>query len=378
MKITPLPNSIEAFLALLRAGLWEKEVRLSQFEKIDFDEVYRLADEQTVFGLISAGLEHITDWKSPQETAFRFVDIIMQLEQRNLSMNQFIGDLFRRMKDSGVEALLVKGQGIAQCYERPLWRAAGDVDLFLDGDNYQKAKEFFQGKASSIRQEKEYLKHVGMMVGPWAVELRGNRRADVTARMDRVIDAVQTDTFHNHHVRVWRNGETEILLPSPDNDVIFVFTHILHHFYRGGGIGLRQICDWCRLLYVYNDQIDRTLLKRRLEEAAIVPEWKLFGGFAVKMLGMPEEVMPFYEEPTRRGLKKIGQILDFIMERGNFGHKRDISDDRKYPFLIRKFISMWRKGGDILRQYLIFPANSCRYFFRFLFSGLMFAAKGKR
>ena len=147
--------------------------------------------------------------------------------------------------------------------------------------------------------------------------------------------------------------------------------------WEGGGIGLRQICDWCRLLYVYNDRIDRVLMKKRLEEVAIIPEWKLFGGFAIKFLGMPEDAMPFYEEPTRSGLKKIDQILDFIMERGNFGHKRDLCYYRKYPFLIRKCISLWRKGGDILHHYRIFPANSYRYFFRFLSSGLSSAAKGE-
>ncbi len=370
-------NNIEVFLALLRAGLWEREAQLLPYGNIDFNEVYRLAEEQTVIGLLAAGLERIADRKTPKEIALRLVGNTMQLEQRNLSMNQFIGDLTRRMNDSGVYTLLVKGQGIAQCYERPLWRAAGDVDLFLDEVNYQKSKVLFQGIATSMKQEGEYTKHVGMMIGPWEVELHGNMRSAVTSKMDRVIDSVQADTFDNHNVRIWRNGETDIMLPSPGNDVIFVFTHILHHFYRGGGIGLRQICDWCRLLFVYNDQIDRAVLKKRLEAAAIIPEWKLFGGLAVKNLGMPEEAMPFYEEPSRKELKKIKKILEFIIERGNFGHKRDLSYYRKYPYFIRKVISLWRKGGDIFHQYLIFPANSCRYFFRFLSGGLASVARGK-
>lgn len=49
------------FLALLQAGLWEKEVRLSAFEKGDLAEVYKLASEQSVVGLVAAGLEHVVD-----------------------------------------------------------------------------------------------------------------------------------------------------------------------------------------------------------------------------------------------------------------------------------------------------------------------------
>ena len=362
-------KSVKVLLALVRGGLWEKEVRLAEYGEIDLDEVYRLAEEQAVTGLAGAGMEHITDWKAPKKSALRFVGQTMQLEERNLAMNQFIGDLIRRMNDAGVETLLVKGQGIAQCYERPLWRAFGDVDLFLDEANYEKAKGFFQEIASSAKEELGYTKHIGMLVGPWNVELHGNMRAQVTARMDRVIDAVQADTFGNHHVRVWKNGDVDILLPSPDNDVIIVFTHILHHFYRGGSIGLKQACDWCRLLYVYHDQIDRDLLKERLAEAAIIPEWKAFGRLAVEFLGMPEEAMPFYESG------KCRRLLDVIMERGY--NKRDLSYHDKYPFLIRKSISLWRKGKDILHHARIFPANSLRYFLHFLSWGLVAAAKGK-
>lgn len=57
----------------------------------------------------------------------------MQLiEQRNVAQNQFIGALIQKLNATGIKALLVKGQGIAQCYEKPLWRKSGDVDLFYD------------------------------------------------------------------------------------------------------------------------------------------------------------------------------------------------------------------------------------------------------
>ena len=46
-------NNIEAFLELVRAGLWESEAQLSQFGKVDYAEVMRLAEEQSVVGLIT-------------------------------------------------------------------------------------------------------------------------------------------------------------------------------------------------------------------------------------------------------------------------------------------------------------------------------------
>jgi len=78
-----LSNNQQAFLALVRAGLWEKEVQLASFGQIDFNEVYRLAEEQSVVGLVAAGIEHIVDVKVPQEVALQFASIALQIEHRN-------------------------------------------------------------------------------------------------------------------------------------------------------------------------------------------------------------------------------------------------------------------------------------------------------
>ena len=41
-----------------------------------------------------------------------------------------------------------------------------------------------------------------------------------------------------------KGSKVQVFLPAPDEDVVFVFSHILQHFYKEG-IGLRQICVWC-------------------------------------------------------------------------------------------------------------------------------------
>ena len=83
---------------MVRAGLWETEVRLAPFEKVDFHEVYRLAEEQSVVGLVAAGLEHVVDVKLPQEVALTFVGSTLQLELRNLAMNSYINVLNKRLE----------------------------------------------------------------------------------------------------------------------------------------------------------------------------------------------------------------------------------------------------------------------------------------
>lgn len=374
-------SNTKAFLELVRAGLWEKKARLSQFGNVDFEEVMRLAEEQSVIGLVTAGLEHLdvgslkgeVVYKPSQKDMLQFIGLALQLEQENAAMNRFIESLIDKMRHNGIYAVLVKGQGIAQCYERPLWRACGDVDLLLSDDNYEKVKEFLHPFASTIEKESIGGKHLGMTIEQWVVELHGHLYCGLSNQIDLVIDDVQWDVFYNNHVRLWENEKTQVFLPSADNDVIFIFTHFLKHFYKGG-LGLRQICDWCRLLWCYRSELNICLLESRITKMGLMSEWKAFGALVVDILGMPCDAMPLYDGSIH-WKRKVRRILSFILMSGNMGYNRDRSY-RNYPFVIRKVYSMGRRVGDMVNHMRIFPLDSIRFLFSIVLNGMRSAAKG--
>lgn len=377
-------SSINAFFALIRAGLWADaganlKANLDLDDKVDWEEVYQLAEEQSVIGVILAGIERYKnlnlDLHLDQELLLQWIGEVEMLEQQNKEMNQFIAELTEKMRQADIYTLIVKGQGIAQCYERPLWRVCGDVDLFLSDDNYQKAKSFLMPLASSVEPEGLYKKHLEMIIDPWVVELHGSMRSGLSSRVDNVIDEAQHEVFNGGNVRSWMDGKAKVFLPGVNSDVIFVFTHFIKHFYCEG-LGLRQICDWCRLLWVYRDSLNHGLLEARLKKMGLMSEWKAFGALAVDYLGMPSEAMPLYSS-DRKWLRKTDSICSFILEVGNFGHNRDNSYFQKYPFLFRKTISMRRRCADLIKHARIFPWDSIRFFPGIMFNGLRSAATGE-
>lgn len=368
-------NSYVVFFTLLRAGLWEKEVGLASFGEIGFDAVLQIAEEQSVVGLVTVGLEHVKNVKVPQEVLLEFIGQTLKLEQQNKAMNGFIAKLIERMRVAGIYTLLVKGQGIAQCYEKPLWRTTGDVDLFLSEDNYEKARRFLTPMASEVDTENKYEKHLAMTIDSWVVELHGNLRCGLSSRIDRVLDDIKRNTFGDGNVRSWINGRTPVFLPIAENDALYVLTHILSHFYKGG-IGLRQICDWCRLLWTYRAKIDLKRLEVRIRQAGLMSEWKSFGAFAVNYLGMPSEAMPFYSA-DKKWKRKADKICAFVLEVGNFGHNRDMSYYSNYPFIIRKAISFSKRCGDLIRHAQIFPLDSFRFLPFMIINGMREALRGK-
>lgn len=355
------------FIELVRAGLWEKEVQLLPYQDIKWQEMYRLATEQSVLGLVLAGLEH-SDVKPPKEILLQSIGEVQQIEQRNNAMNSFVAELTDGLRKKEIYCLLVKGQGIARCYERPLWRSARDVDLMVSGENYKKASDFLMSLASKVDDEVEHTKHLAFTIDGWEVELHGTLRSGLWRSLEASIDEVQNDVFYGGHVRSWMNGQSQVFLPAADEDVVFVFSHILQHFYKGG-IGLRQICDWCRLLYTYRETLNKEILEERLRAAGVMTEWKAFGAFAVNYLGMSEDAMPFYSTDIKWE-KKAERIMRYILETGNFGHNRDVSYQKKLKPFVRKTVTMWRQTKDNAKHFWIFPIDSVKAWWSIFVAGI--------
>ena len=363
-------NNQKVFFEQLRAGLWEKDVRLSPYKNIDYSVILNLAEEQSVVGLVAAGLEHVVDVKVPQQLALQFAGQTIQLEQRNKAMNAFIAKLIGKLRNEDVYTLLVKGQGIAQCYERPLWRASGDVDLYLSNDNYEKAKKLLLPIATNIEKEERKRLHLGMTVDEWVVELHGTMYTKLSRRMNRVADDVHSDLFYNGNVRSWNDNGVPVFLPSANNDVIIIFNHNINHFFLEG-VGLRQICDWCRLLYTYKESLNYGLLESRIKKMGLMTEWKAFYNLACRYLGMPDLGEGLLACDSRFD-NKADRIMEHVLESGNFGHNRDVSYRAKYSSIVVNAVTLRRRIYDFARFMRVFPVDAPKFFGQYLWNRMLY------
>ncbi len=337
-------------LELVKAGLWGKEARLSTFEKLNFTEILQLAIQQGVVGLVTAGTERVTDVRIPQTDLLQFVSQSLRIERRNKAMNLFVAELVEKMRAFDIYAILVKGQGVAQCYEEPLWRPSGDVDLLLSEANYKKAKKLLLPLSSNYKNEERYSHHLGMNIGQWYVEIHGSLRTGLSARVDHEVDAVQDSVFIGGNVRTWDNNGSSVFLPAPTEDVFLVFTHFIKHFYKEG-MSFRQICDWCRLLYCYRENLNLRLLESWIKKSGLMIEWKAFATLAVEYLGMPVEAMPFINVLETSGTSEIAREDD------------NVDLNKKAAKLVELILGGYsgNKIKDTLQIAKIFPGKVLRY-----------------
>ena len=292
LKCERMNNTQTVFLELVKAGLWGNgnlDIRIDG--TTDWNYIYRLAQEQSVQGLVLQGIEwfknHNLSLGIPQVLLLQWIGEVQLIEQRNKAMNQFIAELVEKMRAADIYSILVKGQGVAQCYEKPLWRPSGDVDLLQSEVNYKKAKELLLPLSSSNKNEERYSQHLGMSIGQWYVEIHGSLRTGLSTKVDREVDVVQNSVFIGGNTRSWQNEGTLVFLPAPTEDVFLVFTHFIKHFYIEG-MSLRQICDWCRLLWTYRDSLNYGNLELWINKAGLKKEWQAFYNLVSRYLGMPD------------------------------------------------------------------------------------------
>ena len=347
-------NSLEAFFALVRAGLWGKEDLPSLYGNFNYSEICCLAEEQSVVGLVAAGIEHVDSLKVPQEIALHLAGQALQLEQRNLLMNSFLLEHIKNLRDNGIDPILMKGQGVAQCYERPLWRSSGDIDFLLNPEGFERAKRLLKTCFAPISEGRDFDKHIGFWINEWEVELHGSLSCGLSKKMDHALKELLSGIVEKRIIREWNNNGTVIYLPKEDYDVFVLFTHIIKHYYKGG-VGLRQICDLSRLLWCYKDSIKEGFVKEWLVKMGLMTEWRVLSAYMTYYLGLPKDVVPLYDD-NNRWKRKAELVNDYIIKVGNFGHNRQIYNGKHS--IVKFIFNKTRRVNDFLSHARVFPLDS--------------------
>ena len=366
-------RAVEVFLTLLRAGLWGTEAVLAPADPADWKDVFTLASEQTVIGLVGEGLQHASGTLPPESVLHAFIGTSYGTELRNREMNAFLSGQYAAMSEAGIRAVVLKGQGIACCYRNPMWRQSGDIDYLLSAEDYASAKDLLVPKADEADHEDKALLHYPLHFGDIVVELHGTLHTDISRRIDRCMSAKQQALFSKEDFRYEKINGVTLRLPSLQFDVVYVFTHILHHFYQGG-IGLRQLCDWARLLYVSSGRLDVDQVRKDLESMHLAREWQVFAAFLVDRLGMDPARIPLYSEASPH---RSEALLKRILKSGNFGHNEQARSLEFRNYFHRKIASFFGRGKEILQSFPVFPGKTLVNLASFFWNGTRKVLRGE-
>ncbi len=363
----------QLFLQLYRGALWadlpQEAPQPVRADGATWQRVADLAEAQTCQGLLADALSLLpAESRPPKPVYFSLVTATADAEDANRKMNQSLRGLFPMLERQGVRAWLLKGQGLAQCYPQPAHRMAGDIDVLIPRkDEFERAVRLFsahlpRGERGEGRYERAFY------LGDVIIELHSRIVTDFSPRLHRHFPAWSQAYYGREPVR-WG----DVALPPTDFDAIFVFVHLARH-YVGGGIGLRQVADWMRFLYVHRADggqcpLDVARLERDIDRLGLRRLWTVFAVMAVRHLGCPASAMPLYDASPRYHAA-ADAVLRSILDEGNFGHHDAAMDQRPKGFLAGKAFSFLVQSRRMARKLRYFPVESLYCFPQLVCGGL--------
>ena len=310
------------FLLTVLLGLW-KDVpecvqriraeidKMSIRQKNDWNSAVKMAEFQSVTGLLFSGRSEMGFVNENEKKVFYYH--IGQLIMNNSSINHTLSFIVAELNRNAIPYCLLKGQGIGAYYKEPEIRVGGDIDLYV-GKYQQRAIESLLPFANQKKCEING-KHANLCIYGTEVELH------------RYVDSMIS---HKHNEIFWEWSEKELFdnaksiivdkkevrIPKPTFNAFCIFYHLFRHFLISG-VGLRQLCDWARLLYCEKDNIDRKELCSKLQMFGIDEGWDAFMTLLECHLFLPECATIYCK--GRCSDKKVNRIMGYIMKDGNLG-----------------------------------------------------------
>ena len=321
---------------------------------IDWQQLYSFASKQAILGLCFEGVERLGEEypeelkQNPigKELLTTWMAKTQQIRRQNMNVNGVAAKLYSKFREDGLRCCILKGQGNAVMYPNPYSRTPGNIGVWVNAsreDMTEYAKNHFK-QEDDIR-----FHHLETTMDGVPVELH-------------FYPGIVNNPIYNARLQKWfkRNADLqcsnvvslpdgigEIAIPTTAFNVVYLLTHLYHHFFDEG-IGMRQIIDY---YYVVNNDellVIRDTLQKELKHLGL---WK----FARTVMYVLHETLALSEEMMIAPMdeKRGKMLLAEIVSGGNFGQF-----DERYGFGHSSFGHNLQRLYRDLRLVRYYPAEA--------------------
>lgn len=342
---------LDLFIELLQVSLGNRECLSRVPSSKEWDELFDESERQAVSGIAFEGVQKLPKTqRPPQVLLFEWIGLSEQIRQQNKVVDRQTRQIWNQLKKDGLDAAILKGQGIATLYDvgwkkedgrskLSEYRQSGDIDIWVRG-GYQAVCDYVQrthptADLSYHRFHYDYFDDTEVELHHRPTLMR-NLLDD--GKLAKWYNSFGADSF----IYLEDKG---FVVPSLEFNRIFILTHIYRHFLFEG-IGLRQVLDYYFVLRSQNDgrcqmeDVRRTLRELRLTRFSEAMMWILHTQFGLEekylICGMNEKEGRF--------------VLNEIAQTGNFGFT-----DSRYTY--QHFFKLRRQIAHSTHLLLHYPSE---------------------
>ncbi len=316
----------DAFLILLRAGLWGRNPMEEGFPRLgdeEWEQVFKMSGRQTVSGIVFDGICRLPDEDQPSQGVFaKWVVAADRIESNNVRMNAALRELVKLFTDNGLRPVLQKGQGVAALYPAPLHRECGDIDFYFPEGLLSLSKHPTMNDKAVELVKSQGIKVELMPDGSQSYEWQGIEIEQHPTIVDLCSPAARKwiKELDDEPGYVPSDLADGLRVPSPELNALLLNSHILKHT-LGKGIGLRQMCDLAMEYHRISLEEDKQERGERIfslyRRAGILKWSRLLHSFLVGVIGLPEEELPYSEKVV-----SYWPLFRIVEDGGNFGQFR--------------------------------------------------------
>lgn len=354
--ITPLSMN-KYLLDLLKVGLGTKD-RLSVVPSEDeWAELMTECRRHAVGGIGWQAVSRLPkDQEPPLSTFAPWYLLRGQICQKSCKAEYDASRVEKALREDGIRACIIKGQGAARFYPDPLLRQSGDVDLWVECDRVT-AVDYVRRKLG-VHKVEARIHHVDYPIFKGTItEIHYFPMFMYSffrqRRLEKFFEREKNRQMENTAKPIeGKKNLTDFHCPTAEFNAVFMLTHIMRHLFEEG-IGFRQLIDYFYVLRA---------LPLNETGSAIAPDVKSSIMRDIRYLGMGRFVRAImfimreaFDMEERYMLCDVDEangrrLLEEIMYTGNFGiyDSRDIAwknSGSKLHLFIGKFlhnIRLWR------------------------------------
>ena len=276
----------DTFLALLRAGLWEQDLRLPSVpDTAGWEQLLALSREQAVMGLLLKGIAHLpTEQRPPEELQPILLTVEEAFARANARYSHVQAALLQQLADAGLHPVVQKWREAAKYYADPSARQVGDIDVFLPEGELQRA---------------------------WALFPSAKMASDGALVLTQDLVSIE---LHPRYYDIHRPAGKLPAPGSPCGEILLLSAHIFKHVI-GHGLGCKQLCDLAVALARLEGKYDESELRAALKRAGLLRWHKLLCSLLVDDFGLdPACCLPDFQPVDPERLRRI------VRRTGHFAH----------------------------------------------------------
>lgn len=221
------------------------EKPIEEGEEPDWNGILKMAKQHAVLSLLDPLLDEPEEaGKLPENVKICIREEAKKTVRQNYHLLYLEHQIIRTLRESGVDAVLLKGASTAEFYPVPELRKSGDADLLLpDPEQLPEAGEgmkklgFVKNAAHSVNHHEVFMteKHIEVELHTLLAEPFDDKETN------RLMEDLQKEVSG----RAEQKELMGIKLPVLPEGIhaCYLLLHMLQHFLRAG-FGLKLLCDW--------------------------------------------------------------------------------------------------------------------------------------